>query len=297
MQGHHRGKKVLRNSSEVALRSIAVFLMSVFFLLFFAVPIGIAFIGSFHQWNPLKQQFDFLGMRNWNRIFANGLFWHSMKNTFVFAMIAVFFRVILGLILAHVLHSKLIKHKSVYRTLYYLPTITPMVAVAFVWKFIFDPRIGLLNRLLNSDINWLYDGRYALAAMLILTIWKDFGYAVVILLGGLYSLPTECFEAAEIDGANSWQRFTRLTLPLLRPMVLFVIIVSLISYFQAYIPVMVLTQGGPGTQTYLVTYLIYKEAFSKYNFGYASALSFIVFVFIAILTAVTFKISGKNVPF
>jgi multiple sugar transport system permease protein len=220
-----------------------------------------------------------------------------MKNTFVFAMIAVFFRVILGLILAHVLHSKLIKHKSVYRTLYYLPTITPMVAVAFVWKFIFDPRIGLLNRLLNSDINWLYDGRYALAAMLILTIWKDFGYAVVILLGGLYSLPTECFEAAEIDGANSWQRFTRLTLPLLRPMVLFVIIVSLISYFQAYIPVMVLTQGGPGTQTYLVTYLIYKEAFSKYNFGYASALSFIVFVFIAILTAVTFKISGKNVPF
>lgn len=297
MQGHHRGKKVLRNPSEVALRSIAVFLMSVFFLLFFAVPIGIAFIGSFHQWNPLKQQFDFLGMRNWNRIFANGLFWHSMKNTFVFAMIAVFFRVILGLILAHVLHSKLIKHKSVYRTLYYLPTITPMVAVAFVWKFIFDPRIGLLNRLLNSDINWLYDGRYALAAMLILTIWKDFGYAVVILLGGLYSLPTECFEAAEIDGANSWQRFTRLTLPLLRPMVLFVIIVSLISYFQAYIPVMVLTQGGPGTQTYLVTYLIYKEAFSKYNFGYASALSFIVFVFIAILTAVTFKISGKNVPF
>ena len=207
MQGHHRGKKVLRNSSEVALRSIAVFLMSVFFLLFFAVPIGIAFIGSFHQWNPLKQQFDFLGMRNWNRIFANGLFWHSMKNTFVFAMIAVFFRVILGLILAHVLHSKLIKHKSVYRTLYYLPTITPMVAVAFVWKFIFDPRIGLLNRLLNSDINWLYDGRYALAAMLILTIWKDFGYAVVILLGGLYSLPTECFEAAEIDGANSWQRY------------------------------------------------------------------------------------------
>jgi multiple sugar transport system permease protein len=113
----------------------------------------------------------------------------------------------------------------------------------------------------------------------------------------LYSLPTECFEAAEIDGAGSWQRFTRLTLPLLKPMVLFIVIVSLISYFQAYIPVMVLTQGGPGTQTYLVTYLIYKEAFSKYNFGYASALSFIVFVFIAILTAITFRISGNNVPF
>jgi multiple sugar transport system permease protein len=162
VHGHHQRKRVLRNSSEVALRSIAVLLMSAFFLLFFAVPIGIAFIGSFHQWNPLKQQFDFLGMGNWNRIFASELFWHSMKNSFVFSVIAVFFRVILGLILAHVLYSKLIKHKSLYRTLYYLPTITPMVAVAFVWKFIFDPRIGLLNRLLKSDINWLYDGRYAL---------------------------------------------------------------------------------------------------------------------------------------
>lgn len=133
-----------------------------------------------------------------------------------------------------------------------------------------------------------------MVAILILTIWKDFGYAVIILLGGMYSLPQDCYEAAEVDGAGAWQRFRRLTLPLLKPTILFIVITSLISYFQTYIPVMVLTQGGPGTQTYLASYLIYEEAFSKYNFGYASALSFVLFIFIALLTGLSFKVSGKS---
>ena len=167
------------------------------------------------------------------------------------------------------------------------------MAVAFVWKFIFAPRIGLLNQILGININWLYDGKYAMAAILILTIWKDFGYAVIMLLGGLYSLPKDCFESAEIDGATSWQRFRYLTLPLLKPTIIFVVITSLLSYFQTYIPVMVLTQGA-GTKTYLASYMVYEEAFSKYNFGYASALSFILFVFIAALTGISFRVSGKN---
>ena len=287
-------KNPLRSRSEVVLRNIVVFSMTVFFLVFFAVPIVMALAGSFHAWNPLKLQYDFLGLDNWKRMFASDLFWRSMGNTLLFSAVAGFFRVVLGLALAHALYSRLIQYKSLYRTFYYLPTITPMVAVAFVWKFIFDPRIGLLDRLLNADINWLFDGRYALIAILILTIWKDFGYAVVILLGGMYALPKDCYEAAEIDGANAWQRFRQLTLPLLKPMILFIVIISLISYFQTYIPVMVLTQGGPGTKTYLATYLIYEEAFSKYNFGYASALSFVLFLFIAVLTALSFRISGKN---
>lgn len=253
-----------------------------------------ALIGSFYQWNPLRLQFNFLGMDNWVRVFSSELFWSSMRNTVLFAAVAVVFRIVLGLAIAHVLYSKLIKHKSLYRTLYYLPTITPMVAIAFVWKFIFDPQFGLLNDLLGTNINWLFDGRYALIAIVILTIWKDFGFAVVIFLGSMYSLPKDSYEAAEIDGAGSWQRFRKLTLPLLRPTTLFIVIVSLISYFQTYIPVMVLTQGGPGTQTYLVTYLIFDEAFVKYNFGYASALSFMLFLFIAIFTGVSFKISGER---
>lgn len=287
-------KHPLRSRSETVFRNVMVILLIAFFVIFFLIPIIMALVGSFYKWNPLRLQFNFLGLENWKRVFESDLFWSAMGNTVLFAAVAVFFRVILGLAIAHALYSKLIKHKSLYRTLYYLPTITPMVAVAFVWKFIFDPQFGLLNNLLGTDINWLFDGRYALIAIIILTIWKDFGFAVVIFLGAMYSLPRDCYEAAEIDGAGAWQRFRKLTLPLLRPTILFIVIVSLISYFQTYIPVMVLTQGGPGTQTYLATYLIYDEAFVKYNFGYASALSFVLFLFIAIFTGISFKISGKR---
>jgi len=253
-----------------------------------------AFVGSFHLWNPLKGQYLWNGLTNWQMVLNNSLFWRAMGNTVWFSVVAVAARVLIGLLLASALHAKLVKWKSLFRTLYYLPTITPMVAVAFVWKFMYQPQFGLLNQILNTKINWLFDARYAMSAILFLTIWKDFGYAVVILLGGLYSLPTDCLEAAEIDGASAWQRFRAVTLPLLRPTILFIVITSLISYFQTYIPVMVLTQGGPGTQTYLASYIIYDQAFVKYNFGYSSAISFVLFLIIAMLTVVSFRVSGKS---
>ncbi len=283
-----------QSKSEIVLRNIVVAALLVFFFVFFILPIAAVLFGSFFRWNPLKNQMKFIGLTNWKKVFGSDLFWLSMKNTFGFAAVATAFRVVIGLALATALFSKLIKHKSIYRVLFYLPTITPLVAVTFVWKFIFDPQIGLLDHLLHSNINWLFDGRYAMIAILMLTVWKDFGYAVILLLGAMYSLPIECYEAAEMDGASAWQRFRYVTLPLLKPTVIFIVITSLISYFQTYIPVMVLTGGGPGTQTYLASYLIYQEAFSKYNFGYASALSFVLFIFIAILTAVSFKISGQT---
>ena len=283
-----------QSKSEIMMRNIVVIALVVFFLVFFILPIIAVLFGSFYRWNPLKNQMIYLGIDNWKKVFSSDLFWLSMKNTFGFAAVATIFRILIGLGLASAIFSKLIKHKSLYRVLFYLPTITPLVAVTFVWKFIFDPQIGILDQILKSDINWLFDGRYAMIAILILTIWKDFGYAVILLLGAMYSLPEECYEAAETDGATAWQRFVYVTLPLLRPTIFFIVITSLISYFQTYIPVMVLTGGGPGTQTYLASYLIYQEAFSKYNFGYASALSFVLFVFIAILTAISFKLSEKT---
>lgn len=292
-RGYWRGTP-LQSRSEIVLRNIVVVALIVFFVTFFIYPIFSVLLGSFHKWNPLKGTYKFNGFDNWKKVFSSDLFWHSMKNTVLFATVATVFRIILGLALATALFSKLTKHKSLYRVLYYLPTITPLVAVTFVWKFIFDPQIGLLNQFLGLDINWLYDSRFAMVAILILTIWKDFGYAVIIFLGAMCALPQDCFEAAEVDGATSWMRFSKITLPLLKPTVLFIVITSLISYFQSYIPVMVLTQGGPGTATYLAPYLIFNEAFSKYNFGYASALSFVLFLFIAILTAISFRVSGGN---
>lgn len=284
----------LRSRSEAVLRNLVVAALVAFFAVFFLIPIMMAFVGSFHLWNPLKGQFRFTGLKNWQMVLESSLFWRSMGNTVLFAAVAVAARVVLGLLIASGLYSKLVRHKALFRTLYYLPTITPMVAVAFVWKFMYDPQFGLLNQLLGTEINWLFDARYAMAAILMLTIWKDFGYAVVILLGGMHSLPADCYEAAEIDGANAWQRFWTMTLPLLKPTVVFIVITSLISYFQTYIPVMVLTQGGPGTKTYLASYIIYDQAFVKYNFGYASAISFVLFLIIAALTALSFRASGAR---
>ncbi|MDD3334275.1 MAG: sugar ABC transporter permease [Eubacteriales bacterium] len=293
MNAIHR-RHPLRSSSEVVLRNLVVCGLCCFFILFFLVPIVVAFLGSFHLWNPLKGQYRFNGLTNWKMVFESSLFWRSMGNTFIFAAVAVLARVILGLLLSCALHSKTVRFLSTLRTLYYLPTITPMVAVAFVWKFMYDPQFGLLNQLLGAHINWLFDARYAMTAIVLLTIWKDFGYAVVILLGGLYSLPTDLYEAAGIDGANAAQKFRYMTLPLLKPTILFIVITSLISYFQTYIPVMVLTQGGPGTQTYLASYIIYDQAFVKYNFGYASAISFVLFLIIALLTGLSFRLSGQT---
>lgn len=285
----------LQSKSEVVLRDIVVVALVLFFAVFYIIPVGVVFVGSFHQWNPLKGEFSFLGLTNWKKVFGSELFWLSMGNTVFFAAVATICRIVLGLALASALFSKLVKHKTLYNVLYYLPTITPLIAVSFVWKFIFDPQIGLLDQILNAHINWLMDKRYAMLAILILTVWKDFGYAVVIFLGAMYSLPMDCYEAAEVDGASAWQRFRGLTLPLLRPTIIFIVITSLISYFQSYVSVMVLTKGGPGTQTYLASYLIFDEAFSKYNFGYASALSFVLFLIIAVLTALSFKASsGKE---
>lgn len=284
----------LQSKSEIILRNIVVIAMILFFSVFLVIPIGIAFAGSFHEWNPLSGTYKFLGLKNYIDVFKSGLFWTSMKNTVLFSVVAIVFRVGLGLGIAYAIYSPLVKFKSFFRTVYYMPVVTPMVAVAFVWKFMYNPQIGTINQLLNLDINWLKNPNTALLAVIIMTIWKDFGYAVVMYMAGLFSLPSEALEAGKVDGANAWQTFRYITLPLLKPMTLFVVITSIISYVQAYVQILIMTEGGPGTTTYLASYIIYDEAFVKYNFGYASALSFVLFVITAGLTLLSFRVSGKN---
>ena len=183
-----------------------------------------------------------------------------MFNTVIFSVVVIVFRVGLGLGIAYAIYSTLIKHKSFFRAVYYMPVVTPMVAVAFVWKFMYNPQIGIINKIFGLDINWLMN----------------------------------VMEAAQVDGASGWQKFRYITLPLLKPMTLFVVITSIISYIQAYVQILIMTEGGPGTSTYLASYIIYDEAFVKYNFGYASALSFVLFVITAVLTVLSFKVSGKE---
>ena len=284
----------LQSKSEILLRNITVTGMLLFYTVFLLVPIGIAFAGSFHEWNPLSGIYRFNGIENYVSVFTSALFGKSMLNTLIFSVVVIFFRVGLGLAIAIAIYSNLIKHKSFFRAIYYMPVVTPMVAVAFVWKFLYNPQIGAINQILGLDINWLMNPKTALLAIMIMTIWKDFGYAVVMFMAGLYSLPSDAMEAARVDGASSWQTFKYLTLPLLKPMTLFVVITSIISYIQAYVQVLILTKGGPGTATYLSSYIIYNEAFVKYNFGYASAMSFVLFVITAVFTWLSFRVSGDS---
>ena len=284
----------LQSRSEIILRNIVVMVMSIYFIIFLIVPIIIAFAGSFHDWNPLSGTYDFLGLDNYIEVFTSGLFGTSMLNTLIFSVVVIVFRVGLGLGIAYAIYSTLVKHKSFFRAIYYMPVVTPMVAVAFVWKFMYNPQIGTINQIFGLDVNWLMNPKTALAAVMVMTIWKDFGYAVVMYMAGLYSLPADALEAAKVDGASAWQTFRYITFPLLKPMTLFVVITSIISYIQAYVHILIMTEGGPGTTTYLASYIIYDEAFVKYNFGYASALSFVLFVITAVFTWLSFRVSGSD---
>lgn len=287
-------RHALHSRSEVVLRNTVIIFLVVFNLIFLVIPVAMAFVGSFHLWNPLQGTFKFLGFENYRNVFTSKLFWKAMVNTLIFCFVVIFFRVLLGLALACGVNSSLLKHKSIFRTIFYMPTVTPLVAVAFVWKLMYHPQVGIINQFLGSHINWLFDSKYAFLAIMLMTIWKDFGYAVILFLAGLCSVPKNCLEAASIDGASSWQSFRFITLPLLKPTMLLVVVTSIISYLQAYVQVMVLTEGGPGTSTYLSSYIIYDEAFVKYNFGYASAIAFVIFIITAILSFMSFRLSGKS---
>lgn len=283
-----------RFNNIFSLRNVVIFLLLIHFAVFMIYPIGLALVGSFFDWNPLSDLFQFSGISNYSDILTNGLFWSSMVNTAVFSVAVIIFRVSIGLGLALALFSKLTKFKTTFRTIFYMPTITPLIAVSFVWLWLYDPQFGLINEFFGLDINWLKDKDTALGSVIFMTIWKDFGYATIIYLGGLMGLPDDVFEAADIDGASGWQKFKSVTWPLLKPITLFVVVTSIITYLQSYIQILVMTEGGPGTSTYTISYLIYEEAFVNYNFGLASAMSTFLFVLVSLFTLISFKLTKER---
>ncbi|MBT1172172.1 sugar ABC transporter permease [Bifidobacterium sp. MA2] len=278
----------------LSMRNVAVTVLIVYFAVFMAYPIFKAFAGSLHDWNPLTDTYDWVGLANFRQVLTDALFWKSIWNTAVFSFFSILFRVVIGLALAMLLTSRLVRAKDSLRGLFYMPTITPLVAVSFVWMWMFDPQFGMIDKITGLDISWLNDSKWAMPAIIIMTVWKDFGYATVLYMGGIMSLPRDVYEAVSLDGANKWQTFRSITLPLLRPTTLLIVITSLISYLQAYVQILVMTGGGPGTDTYTISYLIYDQAFQKYNFGVASAMSVILFALTGVLTLLMFKASGDN---
>ena len=262
-------------------------------LIFIVIPVICSFGLSFVQWdllNPIK----FVGFENYREIFHDGLFYKILGNTIVFALSTSFFGVIIPLILASILNTK-IRGSEFFKGAYFLPFITPMVVVGVVWAWIFDPNIGLLNQVLHLHLNWLYDSKLAMPALIVVSVWKLVGYNMIIFLSSLSALSQSLFEVAKIDGANSFQNFKNVTIPMLSPTIFFVVIITAISSFQVFDLIYLMTQGGPFDSTNVLVYAIYKNAFEYFNVGKASAIAYVLFVIILVLTLIQWSLRKKLV--
>lgn len=262
-------------------------------LIFIVIPVICSFGLSFVQWdllNPIK----FVGFENYREIFHDGLFYKILGNTIVFALSTSFLGVIIPLILASILNTK-IRGSEFFKGAYFLPFITPMVVVGVVWAWIFDPNIGLLNQMLHLHLNWLYDSKLAMPALIVVSVWKLIGYNMIIFLSSLSAISQSLFEAAKVDGANSFQIFKNVTIPMLSPTIFFVVIITAISSFQVFDLIYLMTQGGPFDSTNVLVYAIYKNAFEYFNVGKASAIAYVLFVIILVLTLIQWNLRKKLV--
>ncbi len=259
-------------------------------VIFIIVPVFCSFGLSFTKWD-LINPIEYIGFENYREIFTEPLFLKILLNTVVFALSTSIFGVIIPLVLASILNSK-IRGSEFFKTAYFLPFITPMIVIGVVWEWIFDPNIGLLKHL---HINWLYDPHYAMTALIIVSVWKLIGYNMVIFLSALSGISQSMFEASKIDGASAFQTFKNVTVPLLSPTIFFVVIITAISSFQVFDLIYLMTQGGPLDSTNVLVYAIYKNAFEYFNAGKASAIAYVLFVIILVLTLIQWNLRKKLV--
>lgn len=262
-------------------------------IIFIVIPIFCSFGLSFANWN-LINDIEFCGLENYRAVFTEQVFLKIIINTFVYAITTTVFGVLIPLILAYLLNNKIIGGEF-FKISYFLPFVTPMIVIGIIWEWIFDPNIGILNQILNLHINWLYDKNFAMPALIIVSVWKLIGYNMIIFLAGFSTLSKDLFEASKIDGANSYQTFKNITIPLLSPTIFFVVIITAISSFQVFDLIYIMTQGGPLDSTNVLVYAIYKNAFEYFNVGKASALAYVLFAVIFILTLFQWKIRKSMV--
>ena len=260
-------------------------------LIFIFLPSIASFLLSFCSWN-LINEIKFTGLSNYIELINSAEFKQIMFNTILYAVSVTIFSAIIPLILACVINNK-IRYKEFYKTAYFLPFITPMIVIAMIWQWIFDPNIGAVNMLLKTHLEWLYDVNTAMPVLIIVSVWKLIGYNMIIYLSGLSSINSQVYEAARIDGAGEIKTFFRITIPLLSPTIFFVILITTISSFQIFDLIYLMTQGGPENSTNVIVYWLYKNAFELFKIGKASAAAYILFILIFILTIIQWKLRTK----
>lgn len=262
-------------------------------IVFIIIPIICSFGLSFAKWDLLNP-IQYVGLENYKVVLTEPVFVKIIINTFVYAIATSIFGVIIPLILACIINTK-IKGADFFKAAYFLPFVTPMIVIGIIWEWIFDPNIGCLNHFLHLHINWLYDTNFAMPALIIVSVWKLIGYNMILFLTGLSTINQELLEASKIDGANAYNTFKNITIPLLSPTIFFVTIITAITSFQVFDLIYVMTQGGPLDSTNVLVYAIYKNAFEYFNVGKASALAYVLFAIIFILTLIQWKLKSKLV--
>jgi multiple sugar transport system permease protein len=270
----------------------------ILFGIFLALPILAAFVMSFTSFgledlaNPSGT--SFVGLQNYAELFNDPKFWQSLGNTVYFVVVGVPLTLILGLAIANAVSRGITRFRTAFRVGYYLPVITSIVAIAVVWRFLLNPDVGLINMLLKdvgiTGPNWLADPALAMPSIIAMAVWRNLGFAMVVFIAGMQAIPTVLYEAASIDGAGRWQSFRNVTLPMLRPTILFMLVITTIGYLQLFEEPFVMTDGGPLDSTLSVTMYMFQQGFEFFHQGYASAIAYVLFVIVAIIAFLQFKL-------
>ena len=271
------------------------------FAIFTVFAVTFAFYISFHEWNIIKPDKPYVGLENYLKLFQDPRFIRAVTNTLTF-MVGIPLGLASGLSVALLLNTK-VRGQAIYRTLFYIPVVTPLVVSSIIWKWVYQGDYGLLNYyllklgIIEHKITWLADPNLALPALIIMMVWGGTGGTMVIYLAGLQSIPEEMYDSAKVDGANALQRLFYITIPLLRPTTFFLFITSVIGTFQIFTEVYIMTNGGPLNRTTTVGYYLYTKAFRELNMGYATAMAFVLFAMIFVFTLLQWKYTRGDVEY
>lgn len=269
----------------------------ILFGVFLALPIFVTLVLSFTSFgirdieNPIGT--TFVGLKNYADLLSDPKFWKSLGNTAYFVVIGVPLTLTLGLVIANALSRGITRFRTAYRVGYYLPVITSIVAIAVVWRFLLNPDVGLINILLEkigvNGPDWLANPTLAMPSIIAMAVWRNVGFAMVVFIAGMQAIPVVLYEAASIDGAGRWQSFRNVTLPMLRPTILFMLVITTIGYLQLFEEPFVMTKGGPLDATLSVTMYMYQQGFTFFHQGYAASIAYVLFVIVALIAFLQFK--------
>lgn len=258
------------------------------FSIFTVYPVFASFYYSLNKWT-LHSPMEFLGLANYRALINDPIFLKVLGNTLYYTAGIIPFQTALGLLIAIGLNQR-IRFMTGYRALYFVPVVTSMVAVSIVWQWMYQPQYGVINSLLRivgiEGPNWLFSKTWAMPSVIAMSIWKNVGYSIVLYLAALQSVPESFYESAMIDGANGWNQFWHITLPIISPTTFFIIVLSVIGSFQAFDQIYVLTQGGPARATSVIVHYLYENGFQWFNMGYAAAIAYVLFALLFILTII-----------